>query len=164
MTVTRIVKFEEKHVEYHYDISTDEQYSKVALAVLRRRDAEGHWYFNPDGYKSYISNEHKELAAIPEEISKALPQNMQGAIATAKKAIRRAESEDKQLQEWWKLLRETLDLPDEEALAKKRTWTIKLSTGPVVKERAMVQVLLESRKEYQYEGFKFIELDELEEA
>lgn len=161
MSATRIIKFEEKHAEYYYDISTDEQYSKVALAVLRRRDEEGHWYFNPEGYKSYVSDEHKELAAVPDDVAATLPEKMQALVANAKKAIRSAEREDKQLQSWWKLLRETIDLPDEEALAKKHVWTVKLSTGDKVKERPMVQVLLESRNDHQYESFEFIELDEI---
>lgn len=162
MAVTRILKLEEKHVEYHYDISTDEQYSKVALSVLRRRDEEGHWYFNPEGHTTYVSDENKELAAIPDEVAEKLPVKMKGSIDHAKKVIRRAESEDKQLNAWWNLLRETLDLPDEEALAKKRHWTIQLSTGPIEKSRPMVQVLLESRKDHQYEGFEFIDIDELD--
>jgi predicted nuclease with TOPRIM domain len=162
MTVTRIIKLEEKHVEYNYDISTDEQYSKVALDVLRRRDQEGHWYFNPEGYEQYISDENKELATVSDEVAETLPQKLKDSIQKAKKAIRRAESENHQLKAWWNLLRETIDLPDEEALAKKHLWTVNLSTGPKEKERPMVQVLLESRQEHQYEGFKIIELDELD--
>lgn len=162
MAVTEIIKFKEKHGDYYYDISTQEQYSKVALEVLRSRDAEGHWYFNPEGYKSYVSDQHKELAAIPDDVVEKLPQEIKDSVAKAKKAIKRAESEDRQMQAWWKLLRETIDLPDEEALAKQHTWTIKLSTGDKVKQRPMVQVLLESRQDCQYEGFEIIKLEKLE--
>lgn len=162
MAATEIIKFKEKHGDYYYDISTQEQYSKVALAVLRSRDEEGHWYFNPEGYESYVSDKHKELAAIPEEIAEKLPQDIKDSIAEAKKAIQRAASEDRQLKAWWKLLRETLDLPDEEALAKQHTWKIRLSTGEKIKQRPMVQVLLESRQDYQYEGFEIIKLEQLE--
>lgn len=162
MAATEIIKFKEKHGDYYYDISTQEQYSKVALEVLRSRDAEGHWYFNPEGYKSYVSDQNKELAAIPDDVVEKLPQEIKDSVAKAKKAIKRAESEDRQMQAWWKLLRETIDLPDEEALAKQHTWTIKLSTGDKVKQRPMVQVLLESRQDYQYEGFEIIKLEKLE--
>lgn len=162
MPVKKIIRFAEKHADYAYDISTEEQYNKVALAVLRRRDEEGHWYFNPEGYTPYISEEHKELVAISDEVAVTLPEVFQKEIKKAKKAVARAASEKKQMQAWWDLLRETLALPDEEALVKKHRWTIQLSTGPKEKERSMVQMLLESRIDAQYEGFEIIELDELD--
>lgn len=162
MPVKKIIRFAEKHADYAYDISTEEQYNKVALAVLRRRDEEGHWYFNPENYTPYISDEQKELAAVPDEIATALPEVLQKEIKKAKNAIRRGESEKKQMQAWWDMLRETLALPDEEALVKKHRWTLQLSTGPKDKERSMLQILLESRKDAQYEGFEIIELDELD--
>lgn len=162
MPVKKIIRFAEKHVSYAYDISTEEQYNKVALAVLRRRDEEGHWYFNPEGYTPYASKEDKELVAIPDEVAATLPEVLQKEINKAKKNIRRAESEKKQMQAWWNLLRETLALPDEEALVYKHRWTLQLSTGPKEKERSMVQMLLENRIDAQYEGFEIIELDELD--
>lgn len=162
MPVKKIIRFAEKHADYAYDISTEEQYNKVALAVLRRRDEEGHWYFNPEDYVPYISEEHKELAAIADEFAVTLPEVFQKEIKKAKKAVSRAASEKRKMQAWWDLLRETLALPDEEALAKKHRWTLQLSTGPKEKERSMVQMLLESRMDAQYEGFEIIELDELD--
>lgn len=162
MPVKKIIRFAEKHADYAYDISTEEQYNKVALAVLRRRDAEGHWYFNPDNYVPYVLEDHKELAAISDEVAATLPEVFQKEIKKAKNAIRRAESERKQMQAWWDLLRETLALPDEEALVKKHRWTLQLSTGPKEKERSMVQMLLESRMDAQYEGFEIIKLDEVD--
>jgi hypothetical protein len=67
--VSYVLVTREKHGDYYYSASTDEELAKSALQILTERDAEGYWYQDPDK-----SDEESEKWRSDELIWNVLPE------------------------------------------------------------------------------------------
>jgi rubrerythrin len=85
----------EKHGEYYFPASTDEELSKSALYLLTERWNQGYWYLEPDEYlSSKYSPTFEDL--VPGFVNDAPLEERQAAIVAYEETIKAVPDEDAQ--------------------------------------------------------------------
>lgn len=160
--MTRVLVIEEKHDTRYLDASTPENLAKSCINVLRKRLADGYWYhreFAAD--QPTFSKENQEIFDMTEEQVKALPSHLQETMTSVQKRLQRnldIYTENKKLEDsWWSALNLVLNSPIEEAV--KFVGTDADETFPAKQNLALS--VLEARSDYQYEGMRFITVEQL---
>ena len=124
----RIIVFDEKHGDRYFDASTAAKLQAVALKILTERLKSGYWYFKPEPFKEDPEKEIEKLTKDSEQITDSFLRN------AAEERIGR--------------LHKGLDAYKRDT----RMWE-EIQKAVKEKDGNLAYQLLNSRRNYEYEGF-----------
>ena len=155
--ISQVVIFHARYKDFIFDASTPEKISEASLGMLRFNSKNG-VYIKPLNPEHLLTIQEKDLLSIQEEDLANLPPLFKEEIERAIKILRKQaklykKDHDKNLK-WFNQLEFLLSLPFEEAETKR------VIDDSVTTEKYLATALIESRSEFDYEGFDFIALDD----
>lgn len=163
---TQILIFKEKHGKRYFDASTEELKLKAFHKIIKERFNDGYWYHKPESLEKYISShlskEKRELLEITDEALSALPQSIQDKVVEVRTLKARLEKrhalEVAEYEEIEKVATATFEEAKE--MVNRRPSRLKPGTTIVT---PILSLIMQSRGDYEYEGFDIETLEKVEE-
>lgn len=156
--MSKVMIFKEKHYDRYFVINDEVDKAKVALKILRERDAEGYWYPSvetsqrekEDAINSVNKKYDQNLIALTDDEVANLPESLRIVAEQErdkyKASLRNVEKSYKMEMEWIESLQQLLNADPDEA--------IKMSVvSPRGREFNLAIRILDSRADYQYEEY-----------
>lgn len=155
--ISQVIIFHARYKDFIFDASTPEKIAEASLGMLRFNSRTG-IYVKPLNPEHLLTIQEKDLLSIREEDLTNLPPLFREEIERAIKILRKQaklykKDHDKNLT-WFNQLEFLLSLSFEEAVGKK------VIEDGIVQDKYLPTALIESRTDFDFEGFDFIALDD----
>lgn len=159
--VEQIVKFKSKYGSTYYDASTPEALNAACVDVLRTRTKEGYWY-RRDYAEEFeaarqLSNDEREALQLTDAQIEGLPDSLKQKFQALRQSAARKQAvwERAKAREdaWFDQLDKVLNHPADQPFL-----TGGEEYGRYGQNKPLSYLLLNDRKDFQYEGFEVITL------